>query len=149
MDNPFSTSKTRKEKKLIPAGIYPSTLTEVKVVQVKQKDSDEKKPKLLFNFAIAEHDTEVGAWFWPSLSDKSHLVQFLKVVGGDDFTPEIQSSRDSMWDYVQSLQGENYNVVVTNSNGYNNIASAVPVKVKPAPAAKASVAITVDDDIPF
>jgi hypothetical protein len=148
MDNPFSTSKTRKEKKLIPAGIYPSTLTEVKVVQVKAKDSDEKKPKLLFNFFIAEQDVEVGAWFWPSLSDGSHLVQFLKVVGGDDFSADIQSSRDSMWDYVQSLAGADYNLVVTNSNGYNNVASAVPVKVQGAPA-KASVAVTVDDDIPF
>jgi hypothetical protein len=37
---------------------------------------------------------------------------------------------------------------VTNSNGYNNVASAVPVKVQGAPA-KASVAVTVDDDIPF
>jgi hypothetical protein len=146
MDNPFSTSSSkRKEKKLIPAGIYPSTLTEVKVVQVTHKESGEKKPKLLFNFAIPEADAEVAAWFWPSLSDKSHLVQFLKVVGGDDFTPEIQGSRDTMWNYIQSLQGEKYNLVVTNSNGYNNIASAVPVRVKGAPAPK-----PVDlDDIPF
>jgi hypothetical protein len=151
MDNPFSSSsKTRKEKKLIPAGIYPSTLTEVKVVQVTHKETGEKRPKLLFNFFVAEEDAEVGAWFWPSLSEKSHLVQFLRVVGGDDFTPGIQSSRDSMWDYVQGLAGADYNIVVTNSNGYNNIASAVPVKVKGAPVVKQqSVAITVDDDIPF
>lgn len=148
MDNPFSTSsKPRKEKKLIPAGIYASTLEEVKVVQVTHKETGEKRPKLLFNFSIPEADTEVGAWFWPSLSEKSHLVPFLRVIGGDSFTPEIQNSRDSMWEYVQSLQGEQFNVVVTNSNGYNNIASAVPVKVKAAPAPKPTALDT--DDIPF
>jgi hypothetical protein len=147
--NPFSgaVSRTRKERKLIDAGIYRGTLTEVKSLQVTDKKTQEKKTKVLFSFYVAEVDTEVVQFFNPSLADTSFIVKFLKTLAGAAFTPEIQGSADKMWAFVKALEGADFNLVVTLTNGYNNVQSAMPIRGKPVEG-QVAVAFN-DEDIPF
>lgn len=142
--NPFS--KARRERKLIDAGIYLSTLIGVKVVQVTDKKTQEKKDKIVFSFYVNEQDAEVSQFFTPSMSDNSHLVKFLKTACGDAFTPTIQGDRELMWKFIQGLEGHDYNIVVTLSDGWNNIQSAMRVKPKVAPK---PAAITEEDLFQF
>jgi hypothetical protein len=143
--NPFSAvTRTRRERKLIDAGIYEGTLADIKTVQVTDKATQEKKIKIIFVFALPEADTEISQFFNPSLADTSHIVKFLKTLGGASFTPEIQGSADKMWSFCQGLRGQQFNVVVTQSNGYNNVQSAMPVRRK-KPEPEVSVALTDED----
>ncbi|MEY4700292.1 MAG: hypothetical protein RL326_479 [Pseudomonadota bacterium] len=154
MDNPFNgVSRSRKERKLIDAGIYHAVLSDVKTVQVTDKKTQEKKTKILFVYAIPGEETELTAFFNPSLADTSWIVKYLKASCGNSFTPEIQGSSDKMWAFIRGLVGKEWNLVVTQSNGYNNVQSAVPVKEKKAPApvgpAQDVTFSFADDQIPF
>ena len=148
--NPFKgINRARKERIVIPAGIYTAHLSSVKTVKVTDKKTGEKRDKLLFSFQVPEKG-EVCAFFWPSHADTSHLIKFLKTVGGGSLTPAIQADPDKMWQFVQDLCWKDYQIVVTLTNGWNNIETALPVATKPAP--RASEDITVDfsnDEIPF
>lgn len=145
MDNPFSNvSRNRKERKVIDAGIYQGTLTEVKSIQVTDKKTQEKKTKILFCYYIPSEDAEVVSFFNPSLADNSWIVKFLKASCGSSFTAEVQSSGDKMWAFVQGLVNRDWNLVVTQSNGYNNVQSAMAIKEKKAPAPP-----KVEDDVTF
>lgn|SRR5574343_787776 len=150
-ENPFKgTNRSKRERVVIPAGFYTATLSSVKTVKVTEKKSGEKKDKLLFCFQVPDKG-EVCAFFWPSQADTSHLVKFLKVVGGDAFTPEIQCDSEKMWQFVQDMCWKEYQIVVTLSNGWNNIETALPA-TPAAPTKKASEDITVEfsnDEIPF
>ncbi len=154
MDNPFNgVSRSRKERKVIDAGIYQGTLAEVKTVQVTDKKTQEKKTKILFVYQVPAEEAELTAFFNPSLADTSWIVKFLKASCGSSFTPEIQGSADKMWSFVQGLVGKDWTLVVTESNGYNNVQSALPVKEKKAPAPlpqpTEDVPFSFDDNIPF
>jgi hypothetical protein len=148
--NPFSgaLNRTRRERKVVPAGIYQGVLIDVKTVQVKDKENPEaKKTKLLFAFHIDSHDVEVAQLFNISMADTSMLVKFLKSTFGDAFTPDIQASEERMWKFVQGLKGTDYNLVITFANGWNNIQTALPItkqvtKDEEPPAFP-------DDQIPF
>lgn len=148
--NPFSgaLNRTRRERKVIPGGIYKGTLTDVKVVQVKDRENPEgpKKPKLLFAFHIDTHDVEVAQMFNISMADTSMLVKFLKATFGDAFTSEIQSSEERMWKFVQGLKGTEYNLGITLSNGWNNITTAFPITNHTAQEEPPQFP---DDQIPF
>ena len=148
MENPFSNvTRNRKEKKLIDAGIYQGELIEVKSVQVTDKQTQEKKTKLVFTFAIPQEDTEISAWFNPSLSDMSSIVKFLKASCGSMFTADLQQSPQKMWEFVQSLVNRDFTLIVALNGSYNNIASALIAKQKPQVEAET---FTFDDDkIPF
>lgn len=124
--NPFS--RARKERKLVDAGIYPSTLMEVKVVQVTDKKTQEKRDKILLNFYMHQPDSEIAAFFTPSCADTAYIVKFLKAACGDAFTPAIQSDPEKMWAFVNSLKGRDFSIVVTQSNGWNNISTAIMAK---------------------
>lgn len=149
--NPFSSN--RRERKVIDAGIYPATLITVKVVQVTDKKTQEKKDKIILGFYVAQHDAEVVQFFTPSMSDNSHLVKFLKVACGSSFTPAIQNDREKMWALIQGLTGGDYNIVVTESNGWNNIQSAMQLKKAAVPNKPTDLAnedeFFGDDSIPF
>ncbi len=148
MENPFNgLTRNRKEKKLISAGIYQGTLVEVKSVQVTDKATQEKKTKLVFAFAIPQEDTEISAWFNPSLSDMSSIVKFLKAACGSAFTSELQQDSQKMWQFVQSLVNRDFTLVVALNGNYNNIASALIGKEKPQ--AEAETFTFEDDSIPF
>ena len=153
MDNPFNgVSRSRKERKVIDAGIYHGILTDVKTVQVTDKKTQEKKTKLLFVYAVPSEDAELTAFFNPSLADTSWIVKFLKASCGSSFTPEIQGSSEKMWAFIRGLVGKEWNLVVTQSNGYNNVQSAVPFKSSKAPAPAQpteDVTFAFQDDIPF
>jgi len=152
MDNPFSgVTRTRSERKTIPAGIYGGTLREVKPIQVTDKKTQEKVTKIIFSFYIATHDAEVSQFFRPSLSDNSHIVKFLKAVCGDALTPEIQGSSEKLWILVQSLVGKDYNLVITLTNGFNNVQTALPLAPQSPPLQPPTedVSFTFSDDIPF
>lgn len=154
MDNPFNgVSRSRKERKVIDAGIYHGVLTDVKTVQVTDKKTQEKKTKILFVYGIPSEETELTAFFNPSLADTSWIVKFLKASCGSSFTPEIQGSSEKMWAFVRGLVGKEWNLVVTQANGYNNVQSAVPMKEKKAPTPPPpteDVTFTfADDQIPF
>lgn len=153
MDNPFNgVSRSRKERKTIDAGIYQGTLTEVKTVQVTDKKTQEKKTKILFVYYVPTEDAELSAFFNPSLADTSWICKFLKASCGDSFTPEIQGSPEKMWAFVQSLVGRDWNLVVTLTNGYNNVQSALAIKKKAPAPTQPSEDVTfafADDNIPF
>jgi hypothetical protein len=143
-------TRTRRERKTIEPGIYLGNLREVKTIQV-NKDG-EKKTKILFVYYIAAEDAEVVSFFNPSLADTSWLVKFLKSSCGNSFTAEHQATGDKMWAFIQSLVGRDWNLVVTLSNGYNNVQSAVPVKEKKATPVSETEDVTFtfnDDQIPF
>jgi hypothetical protein len=129
--NPFS--RARKERKLINAGIYSSTLTGVRVVQVTDKKTQEKRDKIVFSFYIPSDDTEIAAFFTPSCADAARIVAFLKTACGDAFTAAIQSDPDKMWQFVNGLVGRDFSIVVTQSNGWNNIQTAMMAKQQPKP----------------
>lgn len=143
--NPFSRSK--RERKVIDAGIYPATLVNVKVVQVTDKKTQEKRDKILLSFFVPEKDAEVAAFFTPSCADTSFIVKFLKTACGDAFTPAIQSDPDKMWTFVNGLQGKDFSIVVTQSNGWNNIQTAM--MIKKATPATAPTSLTEDDLFQF
>jgi len=125
--NPFSRSK--RERKVIDAGIYTATLTGVKTVQVNdKKNPGQKLDKILLSFYVDPLDTEVVQFFTPSLADTSHIVKFLKVACGDAFTPAIQADPEKMWTFVNGLVGKDFSIVVTLANGWNNIQSAMAMK---------------------
>lgn len=132
--NPFSRSRSggMKERKTIDAGIYPATLTTVKVVQVKDKTTGEKRDKILLAFLVPDQDTEVAAFFTPSCADASHIVKFLKASCGDEFTPAIQNDENKMWAFVQALQGQDFQIVVVKNGQWNNITTAIKSKKKVA-----------------
>lgn len=141
--NPFSgLTRSRSERKLIDRGIYESELSSVKSVQVTDKKTQEKRTKVVFTFKL-DSGSEVSQFFSPSMSDLSHLVKFLKTIGGDGFTPEIQNNADSLWQYCKGLEGQRFQIVVTVNNGYNNIDSAMPMK--PAKTESAPVSVSVDE----
>lgn len=143
--NPFSAvSRTRRERKLIEAGIYQGTLSDIKTVQVTDKATQEKKTKIIFTFDLPEAQSEVSQFFNPSLADTSFIVKFLKTLAGPAFTPEIQADGEKMWAFIQGLKGQLFNVVVTQSNGYNNVQSAMPVRRK-KPEEPVAVALTDED----
>jgi hypothetical protein len=119
-----------KEKKVIDAGIYNARLTTVKVVQVKDKTTGEKRDKILLAFHVADKDAEVAAFFTPSCADASHIVKFLKASCGDEFTPAIQNDADKMWSFVQQLQGQDFQIVVVKNGQWNNITTAIKAKKK-------------------
>lgn len=145
--NPFSSNK--RERKLIEAGIYPATLTTVKVVQVTDKKTQEKRDKIILGFFVEEHDAEVSQFFTPSMADTSHLVKFLKTACGSAFTPEIQNDRDKAWKFIQALSGGDYTIVVTQSNGWNNVQSAMAKKPTAKPTPLNEDDFFRDDSIPF
>lgn len=124
--NPFS--RARKERKLIDAGIYPATLMDVRVVEVTDKKTQEKRDKIVLSFYVPDKDTEVAAFFTPSCADTAYIVKFLKAACGDAFTPAIQSDPDKMWTFVNSLKARDFSIVVTQSNGWNNISTAILAK---------------------
>lgn len=153
MDNPFSgITRTKRERKTIPASIYPGTLVQVKPIEVTDKKTNEKVTKIIFTFSIPSQDAEVSQFFRPSLNDNSHIIKFLKATCGDALTPDIQSSSEKLWILVQSLVGKDYNLVVTLTNGFNNVQTAMPV-VPPTPlqtqAPSEDVTFAFSDDIPF
>ena len=148
--NPFSRS--RRERKVIDAGIYEATLVQVKVVQVTDKKTQEKRDKILFSFYVPEKDAEIAAFFTPSCADTAHIVKFLRTACGDAFTSAIQSDPDKMWEFVNSLQDRDFQIVVTLSNGWNNVQSAMAAKKKPSlakPTALTEDDLFADDQIPF
>jgi hypothetical protein len=145
--NPFS--RARKERKVIDAGIYPASLAAVKSVQVTDKKTNEKRDKLLFSFYVPDKDAEVAAFFWPSCTDSSHIVKFLKATCGDAFTPAIQSDPDKMWQFINGLVGRDFSIVVTLSNGWNNITAAVMAKQTAQQAKTQPEALTEDDLFEF
>jgi hypothetical protein len=153
MENPFNgMTRNRTERKVIDAGIYQGTLVTVKSIQVTDKKSNEKKTKIIFSYYIASEDAEVAAFFNPSLADSSWIVKFLKAGFGSAFPAEAQSSGDKMWAFVQSLINKDYNLVVTQNNGYNNVQSAMPLKGTKPPAPQSSEELVFsfeDDKIPF
>ena len=124
--NPFS--RARKERKIIDAGIYPASLVGVKVVQVTDKKTQEKRDKILFSFYVQKVDAEVAAFFTPSCADTAYIVKFLKTACGDAFTSAIQNDPDKMWQFVNGLVGRDFSIVVTQSNGWNNITTAMLTK---------------------
>lgn len=130
--NPFSRSRSggMKERKVIDAGIYNAKLTTVKVVQVKDKTSGEKRDKILLAFVVPDKDAEIAAFFTPSCADASHVVKFLKASCGDEFTPAIQNDPDKMWAFVQQLQGQEFQIVVVKNGQWNNITTAIKAKKK-------------------
>lgn len=130
--NPFSRSRSGgvKERKTIDAGIYNASLTTVKVVQVKDKTTGEKRDKILLAFLVPDQDTEVAAFFTPSCADASHIVKFLKASCGDEFTPAIQNDADKMWAFVKQLQGQDFQIVVVKNGQWNNITTAIKAKKK-------------------
>lgn len=148
--NPFKgLNRSKRERVVIPAGIYTAQLSSVKTVKVTDKKTGEKRDKLLFAFQVPDQG-EVCAFFWPSHADTSHLCKFLKIIGGGGFTPAIQADAEKMWQFIQELTFKDYQIVVTLSNGWNNIETALPVKTQPAP--RVSEDITIDfsnDEIPF
>jgi hypothetical protein len=151
MDNPFAgITKRRRERKVFQPGIYQGTLREVKSVQVEDKKTNEKVTKLVFVYYIESEDAEIPAFFKPSLADASHIVKFLKASFGDKFTSEIQSSEEKIWAFIKGTIGQDYNLVVTLSNGWNNISNAMPLKSKVSPTTEVPGDIKFsDDDIPF
>jgi hypothetical protein len=136
--NPFS--RTRRERKVIDAGIYPASLVGVKVVQVTDKKTQEKRDKVLFSFYVPGQDAEVAAFFTPSCADTAFIVKFLKTACGDAFTSAIQNDPDKMWQFVNGLVGRDFSIVVTQSNGWNNIQTAMLIKQQATP-----VTLTEDD----
>lgn len=147
--NPFSgaLNRTKRERKVVPGGIYEGTLIDVKTVQVKDKENPEvKKTKLLLNFRIESHDVEVAQMFNISMADTSMLIKFLKSTFGDAFTPAIQASEDKMWAFLQGLKGTDYTLVITLANGWNNITTALPLAKK---VAADEAPPFPDDQIPF
>jgi hypothetical protein len=142
--NPFS--KSRKERKVIDAGIYPATLVTVKTVQVTDKKTNEKRDKLLFSFYVPEKDAEIAAFFWPSCTDNAHIVKFLKATCGDAFTPAIQSDPEKMWQFINGLVGKDFSIVVTLSNGWNNITAAMIAK-QATPQPKVEPEALTDEDL--
>jgi hypothetical protein len=153
MENPFNgMTRNRTERKQIDAGIYQGTLVAVKSIQVTDKKTNEKKTKIIFSYYIPSEDTEVAAFFNPSLADSSWIVKFLKAGLGSAFPSDAQASGDKMWAFVQSLVNKDYNLVVTLNNGYNNVQSAMPIKEKKPLASAPTEDITFafpDDQIPF
>jgi len=148
MENPFSgMTRSRKEKRLIEAGIYQGSLVEVKSVQVTDKTTQEKKTKIVFAFAVPQEDTEISAWFNPSLNDKAQIVKFLKAACGSSFTADIQNNPQKMWEFVQSLVNRQFSLVVSLNDNYNNITSALIIKEKPQ--AELETFTFSDDNIPF
>ena len=154
--NPFSRS--RKERKLIDAGIYQAKLVVVKTVEVAdKKNPGEKVTKIIFTFGIPDNGAEVTQFFTPSLADASHIVRFLKTACGSAFTPAIQADPEAMWKFVNGLVGSDFTIVVTESNGWNNVQSAMAAKKKteaksdsPFPVASSEELFTFSDDqIPF
>ena len=122
-------------------------------MQVTDKKTQEKRDKIVFGFLIPEHDVEIAAFFTPSLADTAFIVKFLKTACGAEFTSEIQGDSEKMWQFVQALIGRDFNLVVTQSNGWNNIQSAMIIKPKtPLPVSKdaeAELFAFSDDAIPF
>lgn len=127
--NPFS--RARKERKLVDPGIYTSTLVGVRVVQVTDKKTQEKRDKIVLSFYLNQTDSEVAAFFTPSCADTARIVAFLKTACGDAFTAAIQADPDRMWQFVNGLVGHDFSIVVTQSNGWNNIQTAMLVKQQP------------------
>ena len=145
MENPFSgVNRSRKERKLIDAGIYVGALLEAKSVQVTDKKTQEKKTKVILSYYIPDEDAEIAAFFNPSINEASFIVKFLKAGMGSAFTAEAQSSGDAIWAFIQSLVGKDYNLVVTQTNGWNNVQSAIPLKGKKA-VAQAPLLAPVED----
>jgi hypothetical protein len=127
--NPFS--RARRERKVIDAGIYQACLVGVKAVQVTDKKTNEKRDKVVLSFYVDEKDAEVAAFFTPSCADTAFIVKFLKTACGDAFTPAIQNDPDLMWKFVNGLVGRDFSIVVTQSNGWNNIQTAMMAKQQP------------------
>lgn len=140
--NPFSSS--RKERKLIDAGIYPASLMGVKVVQITDKKTQEKRDKVLLNFYVPEKDAELAAFFTPSCADSSYIVKFLKTACGDAFTSAIQSDPEKIWQFIRELVNRDFSIVVTQANGWNNIQTAMLIKQQPK---KATPEVLTEDDL--
>lgn len=150
MENPFSgVSRHRKERKVIDPGIYVGTLLDVKSVQVTDKKTQEKKTKVILSYYIPSEDAEIPAFFNPSINEASFIVKFLKASMGSAFTAEAQSSGDAIWAFIQSLVGKDYHLVVTQSDGWNNVQSAIPIKGKLPPAPAPAPALAPQEDLTF
>jgi hypothetical protein len=146
--NPFSRNRSSmKERKPIDAGIYQAVLSTIKVVQVKDKTTGEKRDKILMAFRVPTlADAEVAAFFTPSCADAAHIVKFLKTACGADFTPAIQADADKMWAFVNSLQGQEFQIVVTRNGQWNNIETAMRSK-RTTPVVDADELFEYDDTV--
>ena len=142
--NPFN-SVTYKKRELVEAGMYVARLKEVKPKEVQDKQTGEKKHKLIFVFALSDTGGEVSQFFNVSQSENSHLVKFLKGFGG--LTEAIRDDKDAFWGYIKSRIGNHYHIMVTQEGEYNNITGATPVKTATAKVAPTSIEI--EDDVPF
>lgn len=146
--NPFSRNRSgMKERKPIDAGIYQAVLSTIKVVQVKDKTTGEKKDKILMAFRVPSlSDAEVAAFFTPSCADTAHIVKFLRTACGDDFSPAIQADPEKMWAFVNSLYGQEFQIVVTRNGQWNNIQTAMKTK-KSTPVVDAEELFSFDETV--
>ena len=142
--NPFNNvTYTKKERVVVPAGVYSALLKSVTPKQVLDKTTGEKVWKLIFEFGIPDVNAEISEWFKISQHEKSNLVKMVKTMGG--LTEDIRADKDAMWGLIKSKVGNFFTIMVTEDNGWNHVTAATPQKsVKVTPKA-----IEVDDDIPF
>lgn len=147
--NPFSRSRSgMKERNPIDAGIYQAVLSTIKVVQVKDKTTGEKRDKILMAFRVPSlSDAEVAAFFTPSCADAAHIVKFLRTACGDDFSPAIQGDPDKMWAFVNSLHGQEFQIVVTRKGQWNNIETAIRNKKPTTPVVDAEELFSFDETV--
>lgn len=156
MQNPFEglVSKKMREKKLLPAGKYHAEFSNIRRVNVKDKQTGEEKPKIVFSFTIPQQDTEVAQFVYPSLKPGARMHQFVTMISGGTIPAEAWDSFDTLWPHIKALLGCSYDLMLVVNGQWNNITAAIPHQL-PSPGSVQSQAIGAseplftDDEIPF
>lgn len=126
MENPFNhVTYSKAERVVVEAGVYAAQFIGATPKEVEDKQTKEKKWKLILEFKL-EDGVVLKEWVNISQSDKSTLVKLLKTMGG--LTDAIREDKDALWGYIKSKQGQFFNLMVTEDNGYNHITAATPMK---------------------